>query len=72
LLTIIDRHGDYGGLEDDEEELLDQSGNLLEKIAFHYRRDQAGNWVERLVSILDPATHEMVDIRLDKRELTYY
>ena len=73
LLTTIQHHkGRYGNIDNDDDELLNQDGKVLEKIAYSYVRDEVGNWTERTVSILDPATGQMLDVRLDKRELTYY
>lgn len=73
LLTTIQHHkGRYGNIENDDVELLNQAGQLLEKIAYSYVRDNSGNWTERTASILDPATGEMLDVRVDKKDLTYY
>lgn len=73
LSTILEHHkGRYGNIENDDIELVDEHGNMREKIAYRYRRDVHGNWVERVTSILDPASGAMVDIRLDTRDLTYY
>lgn len=73
LLTTIQHHKDrYGNIDNNVDELLDRDGKILEKIAYSYERDEFGNWTERTVSILDPATGQMVDVRLDKRDLTYY
>jgi hypothetical protein len=51
---------------------LNQDGKMLEKVAYRYVRDKLGNWTERTASVFDPATGQMVDVRLDKRDLTYY
>lgn len=73
LLTTTQQHKSrYGNIDNDDDELLDQDGKILEKIAYSYQRDEFGNWTERTVSILDPATGQMLDVRLDKRDLTYY
>ena len=73
LLTTIEHHkGRYGDIDNDDAELLDQHGNIVEKIAFRYARDEMGNWTERTVSIFDPATRQMLDVRSDHRYLTYY
>ena len=73
LLTTIEHHkGRYGNIDNEDVELLNEDGTPLEKIAYSYVRDQHGNWIERTASILDPATGQMVDVCLDKRELTYY
>jgi hypothetical protein len=73
LLTTIEHHkGRYGNIENDDVELSNQNGTLIEKISYRYLRDQYGNWTERTTSILDPATGQMIDVRLDKRDLTYY
>lgn len=73
LLTTIQNHkGRYGNIENDDVELLNEDGMLLEKIAYSYVRDDMGNWTERRVSILDPATGLMLGVRLDIRDLTYY
>ncbi len=73
LLTTIQHHkGLYGNIDNDDVELLNQDGRMLEKIAYRYVRDKLGNWTERTASVFDPATGQMVDVRLDKRDLTYY
>ena len=73
LLTTIEHNkGRYGNIDNDEVELLNQNGASIEKIAYRYVRDQHGNWTERTTSILNPATGQMVDVRLDRRDLTYY
>jgi hypothetical protein len=73
LLTTIQHHkGRYGNIDNDDAEVLNQDGEVLERIAYRYGRDQFGNWTERTVSIFDPATRQMVDVRLDERDLTYY
>lgn len=73
LLRTIQHHkGRYGNIETDDDELLNQNGKVLEKIAYSYVRDSLGNWTERTVSILNPATGQMLDVRLDQRDLTYY
>jgi hypothetical protein len=73
LLTTIQHHkGLYGNIDNDDVERLNQDGKMLEKIAYRYVRDKLGNWTERTASVLDPATGQMVDVRLDKRDLTYY
>jgi len=45
---------------------------LLEQIAYKYVRDSRENWTERTAFILDISTGQLVDVRLDKRILTYY
>jgi hypothetical protein len=73
LLTTIEHHnGRYGNIDNDDAEVFDQDGKELERIAYRFVRDQFDNWTERTVSICDPATGHMVDVRLDKRHLTYY
>ena len=73
LLTTIEHHkGRYGNIDNDDVELLNQNGTLIEKITYRYVRDEHGNWTERTTSILNPSTGQMVDVRLDKRDLTYY
>jgi hypothetical protein len=73
LLRTIQHHkGRFGNIDNDDEELLNEDGKVLEKIAYSYVRDSLGNWTERTVSILDPATGQMLDVRLDRRDLTYY
>ena len=73
LLTTIQHHkGLYGNIDNDDVELLNQDGKMLEKVAYRYVRDKLGNWTERTASVFDPATGQMVDVRLDKRDLTYY
>jgi hypothetical protein len=58
--------------EMDQDELYDQSGELVEKIAYAYVRDDHGNWTKRTVSVLDLRTNEMVPVQEDTRELSYY
>ncbi len=73
VLNRVEHHqGRYGNIDNDDLELLDQDERLLEKIAYRYVRDNAGSWTERTTSILDPTTGRMVEVRLDKKELTYY
>jgi hypothetical protein len=73
LWIVTERHdGHYGNIDNDLVELCDVGGNLLERIAYHYVRDDHGNWTERTTSILDPATGIMVNVRRDIREITYY
>jgi len=73
LLTTIQNHkGRYGNIDNDEVELLDENGKVLEKIAYSYTRDELGNWTERTVSILGPATEQMLCLRLEMRDPTYY
>jgi hypothetical protein len=73
VLTTIEHHeGRYGNIDNDEVELLDAQSRLLEKIGYKYVRDSHGNWTSRIASILNVATGEMVDVRVDKRDLTYY
>jgi hypothetical protein len=73
LLTTVEHHkGRYGNIENDDAELYDQNGNVVEKIAYRYVRDSHGNWVERVASVLDPSSGQMVDVRIDTRQLTYY
>jgi len=73
LLTTIEHHkGRYGNIDNDDAEVFNQDGKVLERMAYRYVRDQFDNWTERTVSICDPATGQMVDVRLDKRDLTYY
>lgn len=56
----------------DDEELYDETGHLLERINYDYKRDARGNWTKRTVSIFDSATNSMVPVQEDLRELTYY
>lgn len=73
LLTTIEHHkGRYGSIDNNDAEVFNQDGKVLERIAYRYVRDQFDNWTERTVSISDPATGQMMDVRLDKRDLTYY
>jgi hypothetical protein len=73
VLTTIQHHkGRYGNIENDDEELYDSSGRLLEKVAYRYVRDRWGNWTERIASIMDPATKQMIDVRVDTRDITYW
>lgn len=54
------------------DELYDQNGELVEKIAYAYVRDEHGNWTKRTVSVLDSSKNEMVAVQEDTRELSYY
>lgn len=73
LLRTIENHkGRYGSIENDDVELLNEDGMVLEKIAYSYVRDNMGNWTERRVSVFDSATGLMLGVRLDIRDLTYY
>jgi hypothetical protein len=73
LLTTVEHHpGRYGNIDNDAVELLDSQGRLLERIEYKYVRDSHGNWIERTALILDIATGKLVDVRMDKRTLTYY
>jgi hypothetical protein len=73
LLTTVQHHeGRYGNIDNDAVDLLKEGGPALERISYRYVRDHNGNWTERVTSILDPATGQTIDVRLDKRELTYY
>ena len=58
--------------EIDDEELYNQDGQLLERLAYSYERDTHGNWTTRTISALDMTTGNMVPIQRDTRELTYY
>jgi len=73
LLKNIQHHvGRPTNHEIDDEELYDESGQLLERIAYTYERDAHGNWTQRIASILDHKTNTMVPVREDTRILTYY
>ena len=73
LLTTVEHHaGRYGNIDNDEVELSDSQGRLLEEISYRYVRDSSGNWTERTAAILDISTGKLIDVRLDKRTLTYY
>lgn len=73
LYKEVQRHpGRLTNQEMDADELYDQNGDLLEKLAYSYVRDDRGNWTKRIVSVLDPGTNEMVPVREDTRELSYY
>jgi hypothetical protein len=59
-------------MEPESIERLDASGSVIDKISFRYERDPQGNWTTRAVSVLDPATNQLVDIQRDTRTITYY
>lgn len=58
--------------EPDTVERLDTGGNVIDKISFRYEHDAQGNWTTRVVSVLDPATKDLVEIERDTRTITYY
>lgn len=73
LYKEVQRHpGRVSNQEMDQDELYDQNGELVEKIAYAYLRDEHGNWTTRTISVLDLSTNEMVPVQEDTRELTYY
>ncbi|HEX5434911.1 MAG TPA: hypothetical protein VFY05_11795, partial [Candidatus Angelobacter sp.] len=54
LYKEVQRHpGSSSNQELDQDELYDQNGELVEKIAYTYVRDEHGNWTTRTVSVLD-------------------
>ncbi|MGE5323986.1 MAG: hypothetical protein ACM3SW_14040, partial [Actinomycetota bacterium] len=53
----------------DADELYDENGGLVEKLAYTYARDDHGNWTKRTVSVLNPSTNEMVPVEEDTRQL---
>ena len=55
-----------------DEELYDESGHLLDRVAYDHEWDNHNNWTKRIVSVLDPKTNTMVPVREDTRTLTYY
>lgn len=73
LFTDISTFTDLNRLfEPDTVERLDASANVIDKVSFRYERDAQGNWISRVVSVLDPATKDMVEIERDTRSITYY
>ncbi|HKW74889.1 MAG TPA: hypothetical protein VJN64_05135 [Terriglobales bacterium] len=73
LFKDVQHHpGRHTSKELDDEELYDQTGQLLERINYAYERDSRENWTKRTVSIFDAATNSMVPVQEDVRELTYY
>ena len=73
LLTTIEHHpGRYGNVDNDEVELSNSLGQLMEKIVYRYVRDSHGNWTERTASILDISNRKLVDVRVDTRTLSYF
>ncbi len=73
LLATVEHHeGRYGNIDNDVVELSKAGAPPIERISYRYVRDHNGNWTERVTSILDPVTRQMVDVRRDTRELTYY
>ena len=73
LYKEVQRHpGRLTNQELDADELYDQNGELVEKIAFTYVRDSQGNWTKRTLSVLDLSTNEMVPVQEDTRDLSYY
>lgn len=73
LLTTTEYHeGRYGNFENDVVELTRGDEPPIERVAYRYIRDSQGNWTERVTSIMDPVTRQMVDVRIDRRELKYY
>ncbi len=73
VFTTIQHHaGRYGNIEPDDVELFAPGRILLEKVAYRYDRDPYGNWTSRTISVLDPSTGQMTEVRRDHRDLTYY
>lgn len=73
LETVIEYHpGRYGNIECDEIQRLAGNGDLLEKVTFHYERDQHGNWTTRIISVWDPTTNILIPIQEDHRAITYH
>jgi hypothetical protein len=73
LLTTTEYHeGRYGNIDNDIVELTRGNEPPIERVAYRYVRDSQGNWTERVTSIMDPVTRQMVDVRIDRRELKYY
>lgn len=73
LYKEVQRHpGRLTNQEMDADELYDQNDELMEKLVYTYVRDDHGNWTKRTVSVLDLSTNEMVPVREDTRELSYY
>ena len=73
LTRIVQHHqGRPGNLEIDDEELFDDAGRLLERVAYAYERDQQGNWTKRTVSVLDVNSGAVVPVREDDRKITYF
>lgn len=70
--NISNHHGRSTNLELDDEELYDENDHLLERIAYTYERDEHGNWMRRVTSVLDVKTGDMTPVREDNRKLTYY
>jgi hypothetical protein len=73
LQTEVQHHpGRPGNVENDDIELYDQDGNLIEKIALMYDRDAHSNWTRRILSAWDQNTDTLVPFEEDDRILTYY
>lgn len=73
LFTQISTYSDMQRFtEPDTVERLDASGNVIDNFSFRYERDAQGNWTSRVVSVLDPATKDFVEIERDTRTITYY
>ena len=73
LITDVRTYADrQRSFEPDTFERLDSGGNLVDKLSFRYERDAQGNWTTRVVSVLDPATKDLVEIERDTRTITYY
>lgn len=70
--TVQHHQGRPTNHEIDDEELYDENNHLLERIAYTYERDEHGNWIRRIASVLDTKTGVMVPVREDVRTLTYY
>src|SRR5262249_8283294 len=76
LFTDIFTYSEYSNMqryvEPEIVERLDASGNLIDKLSYQYERDAHGNWTSRVVSVLVPATKDLVEIEHDTRTITYY
>jgi len=73
LEVTAERHAArQSNLENDEVERFNEAGQSLEKLTFHYERDDYGNWIRRMVSAWDTSTSSFVPIEEDTRTVTYY
>ena len=64
--------GRRGNLYPDEMVRTTESGRLLEKVKIKYEKDSHGNWTKAIVSVWNPKTNEMVNVRQVSRIFEYY
>jgi len=71
-ITMLHHAGKTGNLENDYEERRTEGGTLLERLEFEYVRDAHENWTERVMKVWDAKNNDMVAVKEDFRNITYY